>query len=300
MKQSSRVTDVTHLNLVLISEDFAKRPNLFKESIDVFLRERDMRRGIEVAIVNGTAKELLTVEPEHEKIPTQYISKLLEIRGNLEIIETIRIGDIQENVLTDRSFPLPLLKVLDPKNVNYDGIAIFNGKKRKMVGSLKGDDATGLSFLIEDKHTGTLNIKVEEKTSTIEILTVNNKISLENKDVGNLQFQYNIDVKGTIAEQIGNQDVMDPKMHQKFENALSKKIEELTTKTVEKLQKDFQTDALGLESYLYSYHPKLWERVKDDWEAGENYFSTSKVNFKMNITIERPGNMNRTSDGGLK
>ena len=80
-----------------------------------------------------------------------------------------------------------------------------------MVGSLKGDDATGLSFLIEDKHTGTLNIKVEEKTSTIEILTVNNKISLENKDVGNLQFQYNIDVKGTIAEQIGNQDVMDPK-----------------------------------------------------------------------------------------
>ena len=81
----------------------------------------------------GKAKVLLTVEPEHEKIPAQYIGKLLETRGNLEIIETIRIGDIQEKVLTDTSFPLPLLKVLDPKNVNYDGIAIFNGKRGKWL-----------------------------------------------------------------------------------------------------------------------------------------------------------------------
>ena len=69
LKQTSRQIDVTQLSVVLISEELAKQPNLFKESIDVFLREKDMRRGIHVAIASGKAKELLTVEPEHEKIP---------------------------------------------------------------------------------------------------------------------------------------------------------------------------------------------------------------------------------------
>ena len=123
-----------------------------------------MRRGIIIAITSGKAKELLTVEPENEKVPSQYISKLVEIKGNLEIIKTIRIGDIQEKVLQKESFPLPLLKMKDPKSVNYDGIAIFNGQKNEMVGELKGDEAKGLSFLIEEKHTGTLNIEVEGKT----------------------------------------------------------------------------------------------------------------------------------------
>ena len=50
---------------------------------------------------------------------------------------------------------------------------------------------------------------------------------------------------------------MNPEIHEKFEKELAKKIEEITTKTVEKLQKDLQTDVLGLGVYLKNYHPKV-------------------------------------------
>lgn len=296
-KETSRVIDVTHLSIILISDDFVSQPNLFKESIDVFLRERDMRRGILIAITSGKAKELLSIEPEHDKIPTKYISQLVENKGYLEVVSNVRIGDIQEKVLQNESFPLPLLKVNDQKTITQDGVAIINGVKSEMVGVLRGDEAKGLSFLRDEKHTGVLNIEVDGKSSTMELIKIKHKITLENNDPNNLEFLYTIDVTASIAEQVGNEDVMKPGVHEKFEIELAKKIEELSKKTVEKLQKDYQTDILDLGAYLDHYYPKLWEQTKDNWEKGEGNFSKSKIRFQTNVNIERPGNINKTSDG---
>lgn len=297
IKQTSRMPDVTHLKVILFSEDIVKKPNQFKEYIDIFLREKDMRRGILIAITSGKAADVLSVKPEHEKLPSQYIGNLLESTGNLETIESIRIGDIQEKVLTQESFPLPFIEKLNSKSVNYEGIAIFNGKKAQMVGILKGEEAKGLSILIEEKNTGTLNIEINGKTSTIELLKMEHKITLVNNDPKNLEFNINLNITGTIAEQYGNQNVMSEEVHDKFQLELEKKVHEITTKAVERLQKDFQTDVLLLGPYLHHYHPKVWEQTKDNWDSGENNFSKSKVNFDIHVMIERPGTINKTSDG---
>lgn len=297
IKQTSRVPDPTHIKVILFSEDIIKQPTIFKEHIDLFLREKDMRRGILIAVTSGEAGELLFVEPQHEKIPTQYIGRLLETKGNLETIESIRIGDIQEKLSERESFPLPLLEKLDSKSVNYVGIAIYNGKKEQMVGILKGDEAKGLSILIEKNNTGTLNIKVEDKTATIELLKMKHKITLVNNDPNNFEFKISLKITGTIAEQYGNQNVMSAEVHDKFQLELERKVHEIMTKAVEKLQKDYQTDIVGLGSYLHHYHPKVWEQTKDNWDSGENNFSKSKINFDIHVLIERPGTINKTSDG---
>ncbi|KGR80291.1 Ger(x)C family spore germination protein [Ureibacillus manganicus] len=296
IKQTSRVPDPTHIKVILFSEDIVKQPTLFKEYIDLFLREKDMRRGILIAVASGEAGELLSVEPQHEKIPTQYIGRLLETKGNLETIESIRVGDIQEKLLERESFPLPVIEKLDSKSVNYVGIAIYNGKKDQMVGLLKGDEAKGLSVLIEEKNTGTLNINVEGKSSTVELLKINHKITLVNNNPNNFEFKISLKIIGTIAEQFGNQDVMNAEVHDKFQLGLEQKIHEITTKAVEKLQKDYKTDVLELGPYLHHYHPKVWEQTKDNWEFGENNFSKSKINFDIHVMIERPGTINKTSD----
>lgn len=297
IKQTSRVPDPTHIKVILFSEDIIKQPTIFKEHIDLFLREKDMRRGILIAVTSGEAGELLFVEPQHEKIPTQYIGRLLETKGNLETIESIRIGDIQEKLSERESFPLPLLEKLDSKSVNYVGIAIYNGKKEQMVGILKGDEAKGLSILIEKNNTGTLNIKVEDKTATIELLKMKHKITLVNNDPNNFEFNITLRIIGTIAEQYGNQNVMSAEVHDKFQLELERKVHEIMTKAVEKLQKDYQTDIVGLGSYLHHYHPKVWEQTKDNWDSGENNFSKSKINFDIHVLIERPGTINKTSGG---
>ncbi|CAM5194029.1 Spore germination protein OS=Ureibacillus acetophenoni OX=614649 GN=SAMN05877842_10677 PE=3 SV=1 [Ureibacillus acetophenoni] len=51
-------------------------------------------------------------------------------------------------------------------------------------------------------------------------------------------------------------------------------------------------------TYLYHFHPKIWKRVKENWETDDNYFSSSKITFDVNVNIERPGTINKTTDGG--
>ncbi|MBM7608437.1 spore germination protein [Lysinibacillus composti] len=295
-KQASRTTDPTHLLLVLFSEELAKEPKRLEQLLDVFLREKDMRRGINIAITSGKASELLTVVPEHEKVPAQYISKLLEQKKNLEIINVVKIGDIQNKLLDNVSFPLPLLKTMNPTVIDYEGIAIYNAQKDQIVGTLKGDYAKGLSFMSGKKHTGTINIEVDQEKATVELTEIKSSFSLINDDPNNLHISVNVEVEGTIAEQLGTDDVLDREVLQQFNRALEKEIEKLTKGTLTILQNDLQTDAIGLGSYLFQHHPKLWKSVKVDWETGEKYFTQSRIDVIANATVNRPGSIIRTTN----
>lgn len=295
IKETSRRPDVTHLNVVLFSEELAREPKMFEQLMDVFLRERDMRRVIKVAIVDGKARELLTVLPENEKVPAQYINKLLEERGNLAILDLVRVGDVQEKLLARESFPIAQLKMENSKEISYEGIAVYHGHKEQVVGSLKDDEAKGLSFFSGKRSTGTINVEVDRKKAAVEILKIKSKLSLKKEGSNNLKFLVRVDVNGLIAEQFGTENVMNEDVLREFETAANKKVEEIMRKTLDKLQNDLQADPLGVGVYLHHYHPDLWESLKDDWDYGENYFSKSTFDINVDVTIETPGTINRTS-----
>ncbi|MFJ8236118.1 Ger(x)C family spore germination protein [Ureibacillus sp. NPDC094379] len=295
-KQASRTTDPTHLELVLFSEEIAKEPKRFEHLLDVFLREKDMRRGINIAITSGKASDFLTVVPEHEKVPAQYISKLLEQKKNLQILNVVRIGDIQRKLLDNESFALPLLKVISPTVINYEGVAIYNAQKNQIVGILKGDESKGLSFMSGKKHTGTINIKVNHEKATVELTKIKYRISLESDNPSNLHFTIKVEVRGTIAEQLGTENVLETDVLEQFNLALEKEIEKLANGTLTILQNDLQTDAVGFGSYLNQHHSKLWKSIKDDWDSGKNYFSQSQIVVIGNAVINRPGSIKRTTN----
>ena len=265
--------------------------------MDIFVREKEMLRNVKVAITKDHAGDYLYILPENEKIPGMYISKLLENKSNLEIAQPLTVGDVQSFLLSDKSFSIPLLNIVDTTTINYTGLSIYNGKKKKVVGMLTGDNAKGLNFINSKDQTGTLNIKFNNHDVTLEILKVNSKISLKNKDKHHLKFHITINVEAGIAEQYGSLDIMNETHYKELKNALEKEITEITTHTVSILQKDVKTDLLGLDTHLYKYHYPLWSKVKDDWETGQLYFFKSDVNIDVNVTIEKPGNILKSHEG---
>lgn len=294
-KQASRSIDSTHLGVILFSEDIMKQPGRFKEHFDVFFREKRMRRGIKLAITNGLAEDLLYVEAEHEKIPAEYIKNLLENKKRLDVTDLVRIGDIDEKLYEETSFPLPYLKKISSTVIDYEGIAIYNGKEERMVGVLKGDDAKALSYIRGLKNNGSINTEIDGGPMTIEILTIKRKITLTNNDPNNLQFSIKIQIKGAIADQSGWENLKEYEVLNKFYKKTSEKIEEMVKNTINKLQNDFQTDAMGLGEYLNRYYPKIWKEVQDEWDNGKNYFSKSDIDCEVKIVIEEPGSINKTT-----
>lgn len=303
MREENLKTDVTHLKVVLFSENVAKERKLLEEKLDVFLREKDMRRGVNIAITTGDANEFLNITPENEKVPAEYISGLLENPQNFEFLELVVIGDLQEKLFKEESFPLPLMNVKKEKEekfIDYEGVAVYNGKECKIVGNLKGENVKGLSFILGKKNTGVLDVEIEEKTSTFVILNLKSKITLENKDINNLKFTVNVEMKTELAEQYGTANLEDSKVIKTFEEAIAKTAEEKMESVIKKLQNELQTDILGIGNYLSHYHPKLWKKVKDDWEQGEYYFIKSDIKPNVKVVLQKPGSINRTTTHGEK
>ncbi|MER2192001.1 MAG: Ger(x)C family spore germination protein [Solibacillus sp.] len=291
IKQAGRITNVTHLNVVLFSEGIATEEDLFADLMDIFLREKEMLRSVKVAITKNHAGDYLYILPENEKIPGMYISKLLENKSNLEIAQPLTVGDVQALLLSKKSFAIPILNIVNATTINYTGLSVYNGTKNKVIGLLTGEHAKGLNFINSKNQTGTVNIKFNKGDITFEILQVTSKIALKNNNKNQLEFDITIDVEAGIAEQYGSLDIMNEAHYKELKKALEQEIAQMATHTVAMLQKEMQTDLLGLNTHLYQYNYPLWSSIKDDWEDGQRYFFKSTIGIDVNVTIEKPGNI---------
>ncbi|WP_332645674.1 Ger(x)C family spore germination protein [Lysinibacillus sp. 54212] len=290
---ASRTISATHLEVVLFSEEVVKEPNLFANLMDVFLREMEMHRTINVAIVNGDAHELFNVEPEHEKLPAIYIHGLLENEESINVIKPITFGDIQENLLSKTSFIIPQISKFNSKSVEYEGIAVFHGTRNKVVATFHRGEEKGVIFMRGEVQSGSIVTNVEGNKIANEILDMKRDIALTNKDKNNLSFDVNLTVRSSIAEVLGVEHLLSEKNYAQIKKALEDEINKVSQNSINALQTEINADVLGLNQHLYKYHYQLWDSIKDNWEDGENYFSKSKINVNVNVIIDQSGNINK-------
>jgi spore germination protein len=298
-RQASDKVNIEHLDVVIVSKDIAEETGLFPNVLDVFVRQQNMRRGILFAIGDEKAKDILNVEAEQEKVPAQYVKKLLENEQNPITTEPVRVGDVQEDLLSNRSFIIPKLSVFSKNSINYEGLAVFRGKTGQMVDTLTGDDAKGLNMIIGKHQQGSITADIEDDQITYSISEGSSKIKLINKDKNNLVFQVDIDLTAQIREFTGSLDFYKQKNMEKVEKVLKEEIKKISEDAAKKVKDDLQVDVLTFGNYLRIHHYSLWKEVEKDWDYGENHFAKSDININVNTTVQTPGETIRTeSDGG--
>jgi hypothetical protein len=55
---------------------------------------------------------------------------------------------------------------------------------------------------------------------------------------------------------------------------------------VNKIQKEFETDIIGIDRYLRQRHPDLWKTVEKDWQE---IFPNIDIDVSTNVKIRRVG-----------
>lgn len=288
-RQENRKMNVEHLGLIIVSAELAKEEDMLANALDVFVRQEYMRRGILVAIADEKAKHLLDVEAEHIKIPAQYMIEMLENNRSAITKEPARIGDIQEKLLVNRSYMLPLLTILSDNVINYAGGAIIAEDPSRMVGIITDGDAKGRNFIIGRSQQGSVTADVKGERATFEIEEGSSKYKLTNRDKNSLTFQVDINIKANVREYYGSADFYKEEVLKEFEKVLENEIMRLSESAIKKIKDDLQVDVLEFERYLRMYHNKLWEEIKDNWDYGENYFSQSEIRINVNANITEPG-----------
>lgn len=297
-RQENRKMDVEHLGLILISTELAEKDEMFANVLDVFVRQQYMRRGVLVAIVENKAKDLLNVKAEHAKIPAQYISEVMEQAESIATINPLRIGDIHESLLIDRSFAVPLLASISEESIYYEGIAVMSDTPSKLAGTLLGEFARGRNLIIGEAQDGAISTDVEGELASYEILDSNSKYKLINRNGNKLTFQVDIDITASLREYFGTVDFYNPEILIKFEHALGNEVMNLTAAAVTEVKDKLQIDVLDFDTYLRMHHNTLWEEIKHNWDYGENYFAQSEIIINVNANITEPGTSIRINSKG--
>ena len=92
------------------------------------------------------------------------------------------------------------------------------------------------------------------------------------------------DIEQTYFE--ANENMLDTKFVKEVESAIERETVQRAKDTINQIQKDFETDVLGINKYLRQSHHKLWKKVEKDWQ---DIFPNIDIDVNIDIKIRRIG-----------
>lgn len=296
LKEISRAPYYEHLRFVIVSEEVARDPEVFASIMDVFIRNRQMRRGIKVVIAEGEAKNILEINPKPEKLPVMYVDMITDnAYAAMDMIEPVRLGKLHSYLLNESSYVLPRIRVHED-HVDYNKVVVFNGKKDQMVGDLNDLETIGMHLIKGDMNGGIIKFKLENHTMVFEIERLKSGIKIDPQHPEDMDISVNIKTEGNLAEMYGSKTLLEPSYLADIEEEVGKQIEDYANRAINKAQQDYELDVLGIDETLKVKHPKIWKKVKSNWENGENYFASSRIHVSVDVNIRETGATDRAKD----
>lgn len=291
-EETSRTPFMKHLQLIIISDEVAKKPKVFANILDFFLRDHEMRRGINVFISNGEAGPIFDVDPNPDNLPVMFINSIAEnARKRPEMLPEQRIGDIYERLVDHHSYLVPQIKLGGDNNIEIEGAAIIHGHNNRFEEFITGEETEGVRFIKGEYDAGLLKTMIEDNLVVYEVKRADSKIEVNTEDKEQIEFTINISTEGNIGESFETLDYTKPEVMDKVRSALEKEIERIAQTTIKKLHQDLKVDALQLGSYVERKDYKTWKEIKDNWDHGENYFAKSNIKVNAKAMIRTSGSV---------
>lgn len=297
-KQTSKEPYFQHLKVLIISEEVVKIPHLFENILDIHIRGAEFRRGIKILIAKGEAKEVIDIKPMDEKLPAIYINKILDrVDKQTDVIKHLTIGDIQEANLKDASYILPIIYTKEKNRVSFEGAAVMHGHEKRMVGKLTDEESFGLNLLTGKDKTGTFDFDYKDEIISMELSEIKNSIKVDPSNIDNIKVNVSLELSGTIKEVFGRVYPKEQRDINEMEEAAKKKLKSLANDVIRKSQEELNADIFGINDILFTRHYDTWQKVKDNWDHGENYFSQVTFTIEPEILIEHTGTSEKTFGG---
>ncbi|MDD9268722.1 Ger(x)C family spore germination protein [Paenibacillus sp. GCM10023248] len=293
--RTSRSPYFEHLKMIIISNEIAKVKGNLSNILDFYLRNSEMRRGVQILIADGKASDMLNIHPNNESTSVSYISSIAKNNQKTNyMLPQSRIGDVHEFLVKKESFVIQMIK-RDNGGVTLNGSALFDGNTKQFIGFLSGVETQGLNFVTNRIKGGIVEAKMNEQPIAFKVERSNRKLYVQPANNGILHFTIKIIVEGTLEKSVANIDPSDGKTIETLESELQDTLTTTTTKVIKKLQHTYKKDAMGLGSYLFQNHYKMWKPIADNWESGAHLFSEADIDVQFKVIIRRVGNIFETT-----
>ncbi|SFB14332.1 spore germination protein [Lentibacillus halodurans] len=292
----SRAPFLPHLQLIAVSSELAQKENLFSDVMDLFIRDHEMRREVDVVIVDGEAKPILDIRPENEQLPVMHIQSIMENSfKNAGVIQPLKIGELHEHLLNNRSYVIPRM-IQNGNTLNYSGIGVFHGDSNQMVGTLNQEETRGYILITGEQNGGNVKVETDDEPITLEIMSINSSMKITDKTKANIGVTVNTEVEALIAETFGSGNMTTKGKMKELEGKAEAKMERLMNQTIHKVQEELNADILGVNRVLNQYHYDFWQEIEKDWDHGRNYFRDASIDVSANVNVQSSGAADQTKN----
>ncbi|MGP7816541.1 Ger(x)C family spore germination protein [Niallia sp. 01092] len=267
-----------HLKVIVISENLARKYRL-EQLLDQFLRNNEIRPSCLLVISKGQASDTLESKDAKE-IPA---FRLIGISDNeyrtTRILAPVTLAKLMGKLQSDSSF---LVQNVISANgeVKFSGAAVIEAKSSKLRGFLNEEELEGLTWITGKGKGGLVKTYDKETDQQIiyEVKTMKSKITPHIK--GNtISFDVNIESEGRISE---NWTVSEKTSLKTAEKAVEEEVNRLVDHVLKLMQEDYKVDVAGFGNELRIHNPKMWEKVKKDWEQT---FREASIKYNVQLTI---------------
>lgn len=283
--RNSRVITFGHNKIMVLSDELFKYTQTLKEVIDFIERSSEINKMMYVVICEGRAEEFIKYTPKSEKNIENFLVGLMENANRNSSIVPVKFIELTKAIKEERDITIPrIIFDREKKEVILKGSSIFQNYEIK--GFLNNVETSDLEILKENVIGGKKVIYLNDSPVDLVINNVSRKIKLISKDVNNLVFNVDILIEGDIASYKADDNLYNKETLDKIQNYFNKSLSQECTRVINRTQLNFGVDVVGFNSYLKSYHPLVYMKVKDQWREK---FKNAKINIVVDTKVRRVG-----------
>ncbi|MEH7479614.1 Ger(x)C family spore germination protein [Neobacillus drentensis] len=278
--------NASHMKVIVIGDKLARSYSLDR-LLDQYLRDNDFRPSCLMFISKGRASNTLVSKKAGEVPAFRLFGIVDNAYRTTRILPSISIIKLDGKLKSGSSFLLQNV-ISENGEVKFAGAAVIKGKTKKLRGFLNEEELEGITW-ITGKGKGGLVKSFDKQSSGLivyEIESMKSKITSHVKG-NNLSFDVNIESEGRLSEDwVVSGNSFDNTFLKRAEESTEKEVKRLVVQSIKKTQKEYRVDVAGFGNRLRIEHPKVWEKVKKDWDQT---FSEIPIYYNVKITIKDYG-----------
>ncbi|ENQ3106913.1 Ger(x)C family spore germination protein [Bacillus cereus] len=275
-----------HTKVMVISANLARTYSL-KKLLDLYLRDNEIRPSCLVLISKERASKTLEMKEKGE-IPALRLYGIADNQYRTSrILPSVPLAKLPGKMQSGSSFLLQNVISSDGE-VKFSGAAIIKGKTKKLHGFLNEQELEGLTWISGKGKGGLVKGRDKETGQIIMYEVISMKSTITPHVKGNkISFDVNIKSEGQISENwVASGTSLKNKFLTRAEKAAEQEVNRLVDHTLKKIQEEYQVDVAGFGNILRIKYPKVWEKVKKDWDKT---FSKAPIKYTVKIHIKGYG-----------
>ncbi|RQD72907.1 MAG: Ger(x)C family spore germination protein [Candidatus Syntrophonatronum acetioxidans] len=295
-KKSTREINLTHMEILLLSEELAREG--IEPVLDFLQRGRESRFIIQPMVVEGDLGKAMKGEYETEDLGAMAISRQHQVVLD-ELAATI---DYPLRIMFNRlSQPgceilLPRLKVMELEGgelspvspLEVDGAAAFY--RDRMVGWLNDKETRGYNWVINDINRPVYVFESPahpEREVTVEIFQSSS--NLEARVQGEeVHIRVSVIAEGRIQETTSPEEKLsgETETADSLNRRLAQAVRNDIQAALDKGQEALKSDIFGFGNLIYRTLPRKWEKMEDDWF---DHYPEVQVEILVEADVRRTG-----------